>query len=205
MPATEASAQSFMRARQGRRNSAYVPFSQTAAGLDASFTKESPEGKAWGSPGMGSQSVLPGVEPSVVDSIRIRSAMAASLPASHPARDETRKRSGSLKRQGEAGRSKGTQWSTSTHTDAGSDAMAQPGLLQQVVSWGRTDIVQSVLIEPQTVCTACTLRGYSVDTACTVHVYTHTACMCMCMLHVHVACACACTMCIPPTHRTSPR
>ena len=170
MPATEASAQSFMRARQGRRNSAYVPFSQTAAGLDASFTKESPEGKAWGSPGMGSQSVLPGVEPSVVDSIRIRSAMAAPHPASHPARGETRKRSGSLKRQGEAGRSKGTQWSTSTHTDAGSDAMAQPGLLQQVVSWGRTDIVQSVLIEPQTVCTACTLRGYSVDTACTVHV-----------------------------------
>ena len=54
------------------------------------------------------------------------------------------KRSGSLKRQGQAGRSKGNQWSTATHSAEDSTAMSQSGLLSQVVSWGRTDIVRQV-------------------------------------------------------------
>ena len=192
MPATETRNQSFMASRNKRRGSAvYVPFSQTAAGLDASFSKESPEvrqallrqnsGLSWGAPPPppgpgGSQSVLSAADGST------RSAMHVS-----PVRKEESKRSGSLKRQGEAGRSsKGSQWSTSTHSVAGSDAMAQPGLLQQVVSWGRTDIVRQVLIELHTVCTACALHVHTVCTACALHVH----CMCMCTAWIHLSTPC---------------
>ena len=161
--------------RGKRRGSAYVPFSKTAAGLDASFAKEknremrssllrSNSGLSWGGSGSspapsnapsnaGSQSRLP-VDAMAAALDRVSQAALAATRlkeggrvAQERSRSQSR-RSGSLKRQGQAGRSRGNQWSTATHSAEDSTASSQSGLLSQVVSWGRTDIVRQVLIEP---------------------------------------------------------
>jgi len=158
--------------RGKRRGSAYVPFSKTAAGLDASIAKEknrevrsallrSNSGLSWGgsdsSPApsnAGSQSRLPAdAMAAALDRVSQAALAATRLKeggrvAQERSRSQSR-RSGSLKRQGQAGRSRGNQWSTATHSAEDSTASSQSGLLSQVVSWGRTDIVRQVLIEPQ--------------------------------------------------------